>query len=193
MKILFLPPLCLLLIQCTPNDESPTGTNDSQSAFMNHIRAYCGGAFHGKTQFITLGDGDHPLQDPELVMIFKECRDDVIRIAFHVDDDQSRTWVLSKHGHGLHLAHDHRNPDGSEQDDNMYGGWANDDGNDTIRFFPADPETIENRPARAANRWSMEINPQSDEFIYSLFLNDELAYRAVFDLSSQARRRNNPH
>ena len=158
---------------------------ETQSTFLSQIQQYCGHAYKGETEFITLGDGDHVLQDPELVMVLDEraCSEDEIRIPFYVDDDRSRTWILSMREHGLHLAHDHRYPDGTEHDDNMYGGWADAEGDETVQYFPADEPTIADRASRSINRWSVKIKPEENQYIYSLYLSEELAYRAVFDLS----------
>ena len=35
-----------------------------------------------------------------------------IRIPFHIGENRSRTWVLTKTDNGLRLKHDHRKPDG---------------------------------------------------------------------------------
>lgn len=172
----------IILIQCA-NSEADQQKRANQAEFINQIQEFCGHAYRGETQFISLGDGDHELQDPEMVMVLNECSDDEVRIPFYVDDDRSRTWILSMREDGLHLAHDHRNPDGTEQEDNMYGGWADASGNETVQFFPADESTIDDRPARAANKWSVKIMPDEMEYIYSLYLNEELRFRAVFDLS----------
>ena len=179
-----------LMIQCgqsqeqDPSDQPHEQDSAGQQAeLLDHIRPYCGYAYKGETTFITLGDGDHPLQDPDLIMVLAQCGEDEIRIPFYVDDDRSRTWILSMRDEGLHLAHDHRYPDGTEHDDNMYGGWANDEGTSFIQYFPSDSSTIDDRPVRERNKWSVEISPDTNEYIYSLFLEDELSYRAVFDLT----------
>lgn len=174
--------ISLFLMQCA-NSESEMQQRAIQAEFIKQIQEFCGHAYRGETQFISLGDGDHVLQDPEMIMVLNECSDSEIRIPFYVDDDRSRTWIYSLSDDGLHLAHDHRNPDGTEQEDNMYGGWADNFGDETVQFFPADESTIKDRPARVANKWSAKILPDEMEYIYSLYLNDELRFRAVFDLS----------
>ncbi len=182
LKILSPFVLTLFLMQCA-NSETELQQRANQAEFIKQIQEFCGHAYRGETQFISLGDGDHVLQDPEMIMVIDGCSASNFRIPFYVDEDRSRTWIFSLSDNGLHLAHDHRNPDGTEQEDNMYGGRANSTGDETVQFFPADESTIENRPARAANKWSVKILPDDMQYIYSLYLNNELRFRAVFDLN----------
>ena len=48
-------------------------------------------------------------------MHVRECSEDAIRIPFHVGEDRSRTWVVTRTANGLRLKHDHRHEDGSEE------------------------------------------------------------------------------
>ncbi len=65
---------------------------------------------------------DPALSAATLVMHVRECSDAEIRIPFFVDDDRSRTWVLSRTDTGLGLKHDHRHEDGTEDSVTQYGG-----------------------------------------------------------------------
>jgi hypothetical protein len=143
---------------------------------------YCGQAFHGRSVMVDLGP-EHPLEGAALTMILQECTGDEVRIAFHVDDDTSRTWILNRTDRGLHLAHDHRYPDGTEHEANFYGGCADDRGTDTRQFFPADARTIAERPAREINVWSKEFDLEGQRYLYRLYLRGDLAYEAEFDLA----------
>ena len=55
-------------------------------------------------------------------MHVRKCTADTIRIPFHVGDDASRTWVVTRTTTGYRLKHDHRHRDGSEDKLTQYGG-----------------------------------------------------------------------
>ena len=86
-------------------------------------------------------------------MRITDCSSDEVRIHFMVEQDSSRTWILSFQDDALRLAHDHRYPDGREYEANFYGGIAMDNTNQAFAhypegkrastsqlFFPADPQ-----------------------------------------------------
>ncbi len=157
---------------------------DNGREFLSNLGAYCGYSYQGRTTEFGLGAGDekHPLEDPLMIMILDECSEDEIRIAFHVDQDQSRTWVLEMRGDQLHLSHDHRYPDGTEYEQNRYGGYSDARGSGLKHFFPADDFTVAERPQRDINVWSMEIDPENDRFFYRLYLEGQLRFEATFYL-----------
>ena len=161
-----------------------SGHTDSQKDFLNQYSQYCGYAYEGSTNFVDLSSGDL-FENARLTMILSDCDEDEVRIPFHVDEDTSRTWIVKMTPQGLHLSHDHRYPDGTQYDNNFYGGYADSEGTASIQYFPADHRTIEERPARAANRWAKEIDAENDRYYYRLYLNDELRLEAEFDLSER--------
>jgi len=57
-------------------------------------------------------------------MEVRSCTEEEIRIPFHVGEDRSRTWVLSRSDSGFRLVHDHRHEDGSADAITGYGGSA---------------------------------------------------------------------
>ena len=153
-----------------------------QIAFMNQYQEYCGHTYSGKTTFIDLGE-NHELDGADLKMTLKECSDSEVRIPFIVNEDSSRTWIVKMTQHGLHLSHDHRYPDGTQHDQNFYGGYADDEGTALLQYFPADHRTIEDRPQREINRWAKEFDLENERYYYRLYLRDELRFEAEFDLS----------
>lgn len=159
---------------------------DDGTKFLANIGAYCGHSYEGRTTEFSLGSGDgqHPLENPRMLMVMEECSEDEVRIPFHVDDDQSRTWILQMREGRLHLSHDHRYPDGTEYDQNMYGGYSDSRGTGHKHFFPADEFTISERPQRNINVWSKEIDPENDRYYYRLYLEGQLRFEATFDLSN---------
>ncbi len=175
LSILIAP--MLLLISC----EAPP---DNGREFLSNLGEYCGYSYEGRTTVFSLGAGDeeHPLEDPRMLMVLDECSEEKISIPFHVDQDQSRTWILQMRDDQLHLSHDHRYPDGTEYDQNMYGGYSDARGSGLKHFFPADDLTIAERPQRDINVWSMEIDPENDLFYYRLYLEGQLRFEATFDL-----------
>lgn len=151
-------------------------------AFFANLRDLCGLQFRGYTDFTLIED--HPLADGDLTMFVETCTDEEIRIPFIVNNDSSRTWVLTLSEEGLLLKHDHRYPDGTPEDTTMYGGWATDHGTPFVQYFPADDYTAELIPEAETNVWMMEINPETNQFIYYLERHNEPRFRAVFDLSA---------
>ncbi len=156
--------------------------NINQTTFLNNYKDLCGQTFKGKTTEIDLGD-DHELEGADLTMKFESCSEEEVRIPFIVNSDSSRTWILKMTQHGLHLSHDHRYPDGTQYDQNFYGGYATDEGTAFIQYFPADHRTIEDRPQREINKWAKEFNFDRELYYYRLYLRDELRFEAEFDLS----------
>ncbi len=133
-----------------------------QQQFFNHIKAYCGQAFVGKV--IKSNASDQSMLSQSLIMHVRECSETQIKVPFHVGDDRSRTWVISKTSEGLQLKHDHRHQDGSADKITMYGGSTNDGGSARAQSFPADEHSktmfvANNMTASVANTWLIEIVP----------------------------------
>lgn len=168
--------LLLCLFSCTEN-ESTYGN------FLANYSDYCGHAYEGAITLANIGGGE-AFKDARLLMELKECNEKLVRIPFLVDDNRSRTWILQIRNGSLHLSHDHRYEDGSEHNHNFYGGFATDQGSVLEQFFPADEKTIADRPSRHINTWSKEFDLSQQSYYYRLYLNDELRFEAVFDLSN---------
>src|SRR5687768_15676306 len=66
-------------------------------AFMANLRALCGGAYAGRVLVDTPpSPGNNAFAGKALVMHVRDCSADTIRIPFHVGEDRSRTWVLTR-------------------------------------------------------------------------------------------------
>jgi hypothetical protein len=118
-------------------------------------------------------------------MHVRECSDTELKIPFHVGDDHSRTWVLTKTQQGLKLKHDHRHQDGSEDAVTMYGGDTMNDGTVLKQSFPIDRESIDNFVKNGltqsiTNVWHMEITPTT--FSYQL-TRENRDFKVDFDLT----------
>lgn len=153
-----------------------------QDEFWNNLRALCGQAFEGR---VVEGSAatDATFKDKLLVMHVRACGDDEIRIPFHVGDNRSRTWVLTRTAGGLRLKHDHRHEDGSEDKITQYGGDTADTGTAEKQEFPADKFTAGLIPAAKTNIWTMILEP-GRTFGYGLRREAEnRRFRVEFDLT----------
>ncbi|TVR66101.1 MAG: hypothetical protein EA422_02695 [Gemmatimonadales bacterium] len=158
------------------------GLSPEQEAFWGHLEDLCGGAFVG-TPVEAPDDSDW--WEAELVMHVRECEEEEIRIPLHVNDDRSRTWVVTRTADGLRLKHDHRLRDGTPDASNTeYGGDTRTPGSEVRQEFPADAYSIGVVPARESQFWFLEVRPD-DVFVYGLLREATgLAYRVEFDLTA---------
>lgn len=157
----------------------PTATGD---AFWNALRPLCGQAFEGH-----LVEGTEPsdaaVRGQRLVMHVRSCSASEIRIPFHVGENRSRTWVLTRTASVLRLKHDHRHEDGSEDKVTQYGGDTRGDARGLSLDFYADDFTATLLPASVTNIWTMTLEP-SRSFSYALRREASgRRFRAEFDLT----------
>jgi hypothetical protein len=153
---------------------------DARQAFFERLATLCGQSFAGKA--VHSATEDDPMMQARLTMHVDSCTAGEIRVPFHVDENRSRTWVLTRRDGGLLLKHDHRHEDGTPEELTMYGGWATEEGTSERQSFPADEETAQMLPAAATNVWTMEIH-QGRQFVYDLQRHGQPRFRAEFDLS----------
>jgi len=166
---------------CGAADAPPPADADPQDAFWAALAGLCGQAFEGAVA--ESNPPDTAFAASTLVMHVRECSDSVIRIPFHVGEDRSRTWVLTRTAAGLRLKHDHRHPDGTEDDVTQYGGDTAEPGSATRQSFPADAHTAALLPAAATNVWTIELDP-ARLFAYALRREGtDRRFRAEFDLT----------
>ena len=183
-------PLALALAACTDatvaDDQAPVAAAESAAdRFFASLSTLCGKAYEGRV--VSNDAADEDMRGSRLVMHVRECSDDTIRIPFHVGEDRSRTWVVSRtEAGGLRLKHDHRHPDGSEDVLTQYGGDTTGPGTATRQEFPVDSfsKDLFNREGAAVsttNVWAMEIEPDR-VFAYELRRPNRYL-RAEFDLT----------
>lgn len=166
----------LALPACSSGDSAETGLFEALSA-------HCGQSYAGRVDSDDPRDADWVSQ--RLVIEFRECSDDTIRIPLHVGDDHSRTWVISRTETGLRLKHDHRHEDGSEDVLTQYGGDTEGPVTGLRAEFPADDFSRdlferEGIPVSMANVWSLTLT--DDTLTYALDRPDR-HFEAVFDLT----------
>ena len=134
--------------------------------FWTQLQTLCDGAFEGKV--VEAPPTDTTFAGKRLVMHVRECGPDVIRIPFHVGEDRSRTWVITRTNIGLILKHDHRHEDGTPDKVTQYGGESRLRPPAATRLqFPADRETIALIPEAKTNVWTLELDP-GKSFVYAL-------------------------
>ncbi len=184
--------IALACSACASTSPAPVAPAD---AFLSAIAAHCGKAYAGRivanTPKPTTPDA---FEGKTLVMHVRGCDEPAsrIEIPFHVGDDHSRTWILTRTGAGMRLKHDHRHEDGSPDAVTMYGGDSATAGSASRQEFPVDAQSIamferEGRSVSVENVWAMEIHPTM--FAYELArprsaLNPEgRLFRVEFDLT----------
>ena len=155
--------------------------SSSEAEFFKSLKALCGQSYIGDTVFPD--DPDHAFANKALIMKVKHCDKNEVRIPFQVGEDKSRTWVISLTEQGLLLKHDHRHKDGTPDKITMYGGYSDKKGSPLIQSFPADKHTSNLLPEASTNVWTLEIKPESLEFVYSLTRHGEPRYKAEFSIS----------
>ena len=192
-RIVLLVALCLLSAcagtpssSAAPAADAPR-THAPADAFLAALRSHCGQAFAGRVVVDTPASANDAFAGKPLVMHVRECDTNTTRVPFHVGDDHSRTWVLTRTVDGLRLKHDHRHEDGTSDKVTMYGGDTATAGTAQRQAFPVDAESIANfnangLTASVTNTWAMEIEP-GRRFLYELSRPNGRLFQVEFDLS----------
>jgi hypothetical protein len=173
--------LLALLGACASVPTKVGGLPAEQEAFWSALRQHCGRAYEGR---LTQGNAsDTAFAGKTLTMHVRRCTDDTVRIPFHLGEDRSRTWVITRTAAGLRLKHDHRHRDGSEDRVTQYGGDTRGPGTASRQEFPADAFTATLIPAAATNVWTVEVVP-GERFAYALRREGtDRRFRVEFDLA----------
>lgn len=157
----------------------------SQDSFFAQLGTLCGKAFEGRIVSPAVS-ADASFAGKTLAMHVRDCSRDTIRIPFHVGEDRSRTWVITRTAAGLRLKHDHRHQDGTPDAQTQYGGDTIGAGTSERQEFPADAYSKDlfvrgNIPQSATNVWAMEVQG-SALFAYELRRPSRF-FRVEFDLT----------
>lgn len=163
---------------------APLVSIPSHDGFFDNIAAHCGKAYEGKVS-VDNAAGPSSFAGKKLVMHVRRCNERELQVPFHVGDDASRTWIITKTGSGLSLKHDHRHKDGCDDKSTMYGGHTLDAGFANAQSFPADQYSKElfvsqGIPQSMGNTWQMYIYPK--QFTYRL-VREGREFRVDFDLT----------
>lgn len=187
-RIAPLAALCLLSACAgTPSSSVAPVADAPVDDFLAALRSHCGQAFAGRVVVDTPASANDAFAGKPLVMHVRECDTNTTRVPFHVGDDHSRTWVLTRTADGLRLKHDHRHEDGTSDKVTMYGGDTATAGTAQRQAFPVDAESIANfnangLTASVTNTWAMEIEP-GRRFLYELSRPNGRLFQVEFDLS----------
>jgi hypothetical protein len=173
----------LLLLVLSGCATVPAGTPQGQ--FFARLSALCGRAYEGRIVSPPV-EADRAFTGQRLVMHVRDCSADTVRIPFHVGENRSRTWVVTRTATGLRLKHDHRHEDGSEDRVTQYGGDTVSAGTAARQAFPTDAFTRdllvrEGNAAGAQNVWAMEVEA-GRLFAYELRRPNRF-FRVEFDLA----------
>jgi hypothetical protein len=168
----------LAAVGCASNTAPVAG---NAPTVWTELHRLCGQAFEGRVAEGT-EPSDAAMRSQRLVMHVQSCSDTAVRVPFHVGDDRSRTWVITRTSSGLRLKHDHRHEDGTPDATTEYGGDSRGPDGVTVEF-PADEFTAKLLPAAATNVWTLSLEP-SGTFTYALRReNSPRRFRAEFDLT----------
>jgi hypothetical protein len=182
--------LFALTISCnqTQNQFQPEPTGVDK--FLENLKVHCGNSYEG---VVTEGarEGD-AFFGQRLTMQVLSCEENRVRIPFHVGENLSRTWIITKEPCGkLKLKHDHRLPDGTDDPVTMYGGLATTTGTENLQIFPADQETFDLLDYTVANVWWITID--ENHFTYNLRrVNTDRLFTVTFDLKKPIEKQPDP-
>ena len=185
------PPPATTADTAPPPSERPDVATGPADAFLAALATHCGQAFAGRIvanqPVPTTPDA---FEGQELVMHVRGCEDPTrqLLVPFHVGDNHSRTWVLTRTDSGLRLKHDHRHEDGSEDVLTQYGGDTATAGTAQRQEFPVDADSValferEGSNASVTNTWAMEIEP-GQRFLYELARPGGRMFQVEFDLTT---------
>jgi len=185
-KTVFLFGLVFLFINaCGPSAEKEEveepGLTETKQSFFDHLTSLCGKKFAG--QEIYMANEERSFGDQEMVIHFKSCEEDEIRIPFHIGEDSSRTWVLLVEDGNLRLRHDHRYEDGTPEERNLYGGYSDNKGTELSQYFPQDEYSKKILEDPPKHEWSFTLSEDFSTFAYCLNVGEELFFLAEFDLT----------
>jgi len=183
--------LCALSLAVSAGSATAAAPIAPADAFLAAIAKHCGKAYAGRI----VANEPRPatpdaFEGRALVMHVRGCDAPTqeLRIPFHVGDDHSRTWVLTRTATGLRLKHDHRHADGSADAVTLYGGDTAESGSPQRQVFPVDAESRamferEGLNASLQNAWAMEIEP-GKRFLYELRRPGGRLFQVEFDLTA---------
>lgn len=173
--------LLMSLVACTNAPREPRVDTPGE-AFFAMMQRHCGKAYAGRLVEGT-APGDAAIGAERLVMHVRDCSDEKLEIPFHVGDNRSRTWVVTRREADVLLKHDHRHADGSPDAVTQYGGATRGSADSGTLEFHADAATAAMIPAARTNIWTMAIEPDV-RFTYALRRDAEnRRFRVDFDLT----------
>lgn len=174
--------------RAAPAHPASTGASSAtpQEAFWANLQQQCGRAYRGGLTLEPPGD-DMLTGTEELIVHFRECGADTLKLPFHIEReaerswDRSRTWVFIRGAEGLELRHDHRHADGTPEDDTWYGGHTREDGSAARQEFVFEARRA---PDGSLLGWRVEVVP-GERYTYGTIRGAEWTWRVDFDLRQE--------
>ena len=157
------------------------GATSPQRDFFDSLAARCGAEYPGRA--ITAPASDDTFRPAFLGMRIDSCTTDQVRIAFLVDEDESRTWVLTMDGEDLVFTHEHMLEGDTLSSSSGWGGRAvAGTGTATFQHFPDHRWEPGQTAAENRSHWRMRLDADRGQFVYYLDRGIRPAYRLVFHL-----------
>jgi hypothetical protein len=151
-----------------------------RDAFFEALSARCGDEYPGRA--IIAPASDNVFHPAYLRMRIDQCTAHTLRIAFLVDDDDSRTWVIERSDEGLLFTHEHVHDDGTLYDNSGWGGWATETGTALFQHFPDHRWDSDRVPETRRSVWRLRLDPDRGQFVYYLDRGVAPLYRLVFHM-----------
>ncbi len=152
-----------------------------ERAFMDNLASLCGQSFPGEEAYLAEG---RESWDGAYVMHVTVCEEDRVHIPFHVGEDQSRTWMFINEDGQLRFRHDHRYPDGTPEENTLYGGYSDGQGTAFEQYFPKDDYSRELLDGHYGREWHVVMDEAMTTFSYRLLYDGEVVFQADFDLTN---------
>ncbi len=156
--------------------------SDQEKGFLENLASLCGNSFRGSQTYMAPNRESWAHKD--FVMHVVLCEEDRVNIPFHLDDDQSRTWMFLVEDGRLRFRHDHRHADGSPEDQTLYGGYSDGEGTAYRQYFPADQYTIDLLVDTLDRQWNVVMDEELTNFSYQLQYKGVIVFQADFDLTN---------
>jgi hypothetical protein len=172
----------IALAACAPPAHGPA--TSPQDAFWANLAHHCGRAYSGGLTLEPPGD-EMLTGTEELVVHFRECGRDTLKVPFHIEKeadgswDRSRTWVFMRTPAGIELRHDHRHADGTPDETTWYGGHTRAPGTANRQEFVFAERTAADGSLLG---WRVEVVP-GERYTYGTIRGGEWTWRVDFDLS----------
>lgn len=167
--------------------EPPQIDPSAANVWFEALTTLCGrGAYAGK--LVSTDEVDADFRDADIIVGPAICDENEIGLPLAVDEDRSRTWIVSRLPNGLRLKHDHRHKDGTKDALTWYGGMAFGEGRVDWQQFPVDAETRalftrEGIEVSNQNTWALEIEPL-ESLAYQMWRPNR-NFRIEFDLTQE--------
>lgn len=164
---------------------APQTSAQPADQFFTQMSTLCGKSFNGK--LAGGDDSDASFATAKMQAVVRTCTDREIQISFDVDEDRSRTWIITRTDSGLRLKHRHMLKDGTEDPVSQYGGDTAQQGTALRQEFPVDAYsktmfTKEGHTVSNTNVWALEIDP-GQTLTYELARPNRL-FRVAFDVAN---------